>query len=84
MRKTRGYKYVQIHGIYRLFAAHGAAQKMRVLLSFGCNWKTVKDWKNPFLAAIYLDRDAFNTMIPYLGKQFSVLLIGRLETLAWL
>ena len=52
MRKTRGYKYVQIHGIYRLFAAHGAAQKMRVLLSFGCNWKTVKDWKNPFLAAI--------------------------------
>ena len=55
---------------------------MRVLLSLGCNWKTVKDWKNPFLAAIYFDRDAFNTMIPYLGKQFSVLLIGRLKTLA--
>ena len=57
---------------------------MRVLLSFGCNRKTVKDWKNPFLAAIYFDRDAFYTMIPYLGKQFSVLLIGRLKTLAWL
>ena len=36
---------------------------MSVLLSFGCNWKTVKDWKSPFLAAIYLDRDAFNTNI---------------------
>ena len=55
---------------------------MRVLLSFGCNWTTVKDWKDPFLAAIYFDRDVFNTMIPYLGKQFSVLLIGRLKTLA--
>ena len=58
---------------------------MRVLLSFGCNWKIVKDWKSPFLAAIYqiyLDRDAFSTMIPYLGKQFSVLLIGQLKTLA--
>ena len=57
---------------------------MCVLLSFGCNWKTAKDLKNPFLAAKYLDRDAFNTMIPYLGKQFSVLLIGRLKILAWL
>ena len=57
---------------------------MRVLLSFGCNWTTVKDWKDPFLAAIYFDRDAFNTMIPYLGKQFSVLLIGRPKTLACL
>ena len=28
---------------------------MRVLLSFECNRKTVKDWKNPFLTAIYLD-----------------------------
>ena len=41
---------------------------MGVLLSFGCNWKTVKDWKDPFLAAVYLDRDAFNTMIPYSGQ----------------
>ena len=57
---------------------------MRVLLSFGRNWTTVKDWKDPFLAAIYFDRDAFNTIIPYLGKQFSMLLIGRLKTLAWL
>ena len=29
---------------------------------------------------LYLDRVAFNSMIPYLGKQFSVLLIGRLKT----
>ena len=56
---------------------------MLALLSFGRNWKYVKDWKNLFLAAI-LDRDAFDTMIPFLRKQFSVLLIGRLKTLAWL
>ena len=41
---------------------------MRELLSFGCNWKTLKDWKNPFLAAVYLDRDAFDTMIPSSGQ----------------
>ena len=56
---------------------------MRVLLSFGCNWKTVKEWKNLFLAAIYLDKDAFNTMIPYPGKQFSVLLIGRFRVICF-
>ena len=37
-----------------------------------CNWRIVKDWKNSlfifFILCYFLDRDTFNSFIPYLGK----------------
>ena len=52
-----------------------------------CNWRIVKDWKNSlftFLTLCYFsDRDAFNSLIPYLGKNISFPVIGRLKNPAW-
>ena len=52
-----------------------------------CNWRIVKDWKNSlftfFTKCYFSDRDAFNSLIPYLGKNISFPVIGRLKNPAW-
>ena len=52
-----------------------------------CNWRIVKDWKNSlftfFTLCYFSDRDAFNSLIPYLGKNISFPVIGRLKNPAW-
>ena len=46
-----------------------------------CNWRIVKDWKNSlfsfFTLCYFSDRDAFNSLIPFLGKNISFPVIGQ-------
>ena len=54
----------------------------QVLLNYRCTLRIVKDYANPSLV-IFLDRDAFKSLIPCLGKNISVLLIGWIKNLTW-